>query len=221
MKIDHIYCLNLERSADRREKIGKEFEKESLDVEFFKGCDGKAIGKSGVFGCAQSHITIWKDVVEKGYENVLIFEDDVWLEKDFKKYLEILEAPEKWDVLYLGSSLPILEQKTEGHFTKCKAVGLFGYIINKNTALKLAYIDPSDLQYDIDVHMLDYPLKTWMCNKNLVSTLLPTPSTSEIGMRLMTTVHFYIHIFKYFDGLEILFVILVLIYFIRRLFGGQ
>ena len=105
MKIDHIYCLNLERSVDRREKIGKEFEKESLDVEFFKGCDGKAIGKSGVFGCAQSHINIWKDVIEKGYENVLIFEDDVWLEKEFKKYLEILEPPEKWDVLYLGSSM--------------------------------------------------------------------------------------------------------------------
>ena len=86
MKIDHIYCLNLERSVERREKIGKEFEKESLDVEFFKGCDGKAIGKSGVFGCAQSHINIWKDVVEKGYENVLIFEDDVWLEKDFKQF---------------------------------------------------------------------------------------------------------------------------------------
>jgi GR25 family glycosyltransferase involved in LPS biosynthesis len=220
MKIDHIYCINLERSVARREKIGKEFENEELDVEFFKGCDGKAIGKSGAFGCAQSHINIWKDVVAKGYENILIFEDDVWLEKDFKKYLEILEPPEKWDILYLGSSLPILEQKTEGHFTKCRAVGLFGYIINQTTARKLAYIDPSDLQYDIDVHMMDYPLKTWMCNKNLVSTLFPTPSTSEIGMRLATTLNFYIHIFRYFNGLEALFVILILI-LIRRLFGGQ
>ena len=215
MKIDHIYCLNLERSVERREKITKEFEKEALEVEFFKACDGKAIGKSGVFGCAQSHINIWKDVVVKGYENVLIFEDDVWLEKDFKKYLEILEPPEKWDVLYLGASLPILEQKTEGHFTKCKVLGTFGYIINKNAALKVAYIDAYDLQYDIDVHMLDWPLKTWMCNKNLVSSLFPTPSTSEIGLRFATSLHFYTHVFRYFNGLEILFLILVLILYIR------
>jgi hypothetical protein len=117
--------------------------------------------------------------------------------------------------LYLGASLPILEQKTEGHFSKCKVLGTFGYIINENTALKLAYIDPDDLQYDIDVHMLDWPLKTWMCNKNLVSTLLPTPSTSEVGMRVATSLHFYIHVFRYFNGLEISFLILVLILCIR------
>jgi len=214
MKIDHIYCLNLERSLERRKKMEKEFEKEGLDVEFFKACDGRAMGKDGIFGCAQSHINIWKDIVSKGYENVLIFEDDVWLEKDFKKYLEILEPPEKWDILYLGASVPILEQNSDGHFTQCKALGTFGYIMNKNSVLKLSYIEADDLEYDIDIHMLKYPLKTWMCNKPLVSTLLPGAS-SEIGFRFSSSPLFYMHVFKYLNGFELLFVFLVIVLCIR------
>ena len=192
----------------------KEFEKEGLDVEFFKACDGRAMGKDGIFGCAQSHINIWKDIVSKGYENVLIFEDDVWLEKDFKKYLEILETPEKWDILYLGASVPILEQNSDGHFTQCKALGTFGYIMNKNSVLKLSYIEADDLEYDIDIHMLKYPLKTWMCNKPLVSTLLPGAS-SEIGFRFSSSPLFYMHVFKYLNGFELLFVFLVIVLCIR------
>jgi len=214
MKIDHIYCLNLERSLERRKKMEKEFEREELDIEFFKACDGRAMGRDGIFGCAQSHINIWKDIVSKGYENVLIFEDDVWLEKDFKKYLEVLEPPEKWDILYLGASAPILEQNSEGHFTQCKALGTYGYIVNKNAVLKLAYMEADDLEYDIDIHMLKYPLKTWMCNKSLVSTLLPGAS-SEIGFRFSHSPIFYMHVFGYLNGFELLFVLLVIVLCIR------
>jgi len=192
----------------------KEFEREELDIEFFKACDGRAMGRDGIFGCAQSHINIWKDIVSKGYENVLIFEDDVWLEKDFKKYLEVLEPPEKWDILYLGASAPILEQNSEGHFTQCKALGTYGYIVNKNAVLKLAYMEADDLEYDIDIHMLKYPLKTWMCNKSLVSTLLPGAS-SEIGFRFSHSPIFYMHVFGYLNGFELLFVLLVIVLCIR------
>ena len=30
----------------------------------------------GQIGCALSHIKIWEEAYEKGYENILIFEDD-------------------------------------------------------------------------------------------------------------------------------------------------
>ena len=88
----------------------------------------------GVFGCAQSHINVWKDVVEKGYENVLILEDDGTLEENFKSYIDVLEPPETWDILYLGALFPILENRSEGHFTRCKALGTHAYIINKKCA---------------------------------------------------------------------------------------
>ena len=215
MKIDHIYCLNLERSKDRRLAMEKQFEHEELDVEFFKACDGKAMGKDGIFGCAQSHINIWKDIVSKGYENVLILEDDVFLEKDFKRYLEVLEPPEKWDILYLGASAPILGKKSEGHFTQCKTMGGFAYILNKNSVLKLAYIEADDLEYDFDMYLLGMPLKTWVCNKTLVKTLFPGIS-SEIGFRLRGTILAWIHLFEYFHADEIfILVMLVLILFYR------
>ena len=90
MKIDHIYCVNLERSKVRKSCMINEFSREELDVEFFKACDGAEYARDGAFGCAQSHIQIWKDIVEKGYENALILEDDVRLVHDFKRKLDDL-----------------------------------------------------------------------------------------------------------------------------------
>lgn len=79
----HAYCINLERSPDRRESAFQEFEREGLDVEFFRATDGKVEAPNGIYisksewGCADSHIRIWRDMVENGYETALIFEDDV------------------------------------------------------------------------------------------------------------------------------------------------
>jgi GR25 family glycosyltransferase involved in LPS biosynthesis len=214
MKIDHIYCINLERSIERREKMEREFGREGLDVEFFNACDGRAMGRDGVFGCAQSHINVWKDIVSKGYETALILEDDVFLENDFKKYLEVLEPPEKWDILHLGATSTILKNESEGHFTKCKTVGTFAYILNKNSVLKLAHIDSDDIEYDIDMYILAMPLKTWMCNKTLVTTL-PPGIASDIGFRLSGSVLFYIHMVHYCRGLELLFILLLIVLYIR------
>lgn len=216
MKIDHVYCINLERSKERKANMKTQFENLGLDVEFFKACDGKAAGKDGVFGCAQSHLEVWRDIVAKGYENVLILEDDVYLDKNFKEYLEVLEPPTLWDILYLGTILPILGNKYEGHFTQGASLGMHGYIVNGKFALKLHSFDANDMQYDIDAYIVNMPLQTWICNKQLVHASPPGIS-SDIGFRISGALPFYIQLCKYFNVLEFLCILGLLLFLVKRL----
>jgi glycosyl transferase family 25 len=81
----HIYCINLEKRGDRRKTSGVEFAREGLDVEFFPATDGRINAPSGLsvrpseYGCTMSHTRVWRDMIEKGYETALVFEDDVRL----------------------------------------------------------------------------------------------------------------------------------------------
>ena len=55
-----------------------------------------------------SHYFVWKDALEKGYKNIMIFEDDAALEKDYVENLAVawdeLSAVPEWDLLYIGRS---------------------------------------------------------------------------------------------------------------------
>lgn len=59
---------------------------------------------AGELGCACSHNKIYHEIVENGYQNTLIFEDDVFLSPYFDKYLSVALrfAPKDFDILYLG-----------------------------------------------------------------------------------------------------------------------
>jgi len=216
MKIDHVYCINLERSKERRTRMKTQFENLGLDVEFFKACDGKAMGKDGVFGCAQSHLGVWRDIFTKRYENVLILEDDVYLDQNFTEYLEILEPPAQWDILYLGTTLPILGNNYEGHFTRGKSLGTYGYIVSRNFVLKLHSFDANDIEYDIDFYLSHMPLKAWICNKQLVHTLPPGIS-SDIGFRIPVALPTYVHPILYFRVLEFSCIFLIIFFIFKKL----
>jgi len=53
-----------------------------------------------------SHLGIVKIAKERGYENILIFEDDIELSKDFINLFsqKIKDLPEDWWLVYLGGS---------------------------------------------------------------------------------------------------------------------
>ena len=58
----------------------------------------------GAIGCYLSHVKVWKDVVEKGHKNALIFEDDVTLpENMYERMMNSMRGvPDDWDVLLFG-----------------------------------------------------------------------------------------------------------------------
>lgn len=81
--IDHIWCINLNRRPDRWRYISNQLFKIGLDVERFSAIDGMMIGVEnkfegfeGVVGCRLSHLAVIEESLNRGYEHVLIMEDD-------------------------------------------------------------------------------------------------------------------------------------------------
>src|SRR5690625_6812205 len=54
--------------------------------------------------CSMSHRNILIEMIKKGYENVLIFEDDILIQGNHVDRIEaaLSELPNDWDLLYLG-----------------------------------------------------------------------------------------------------------------------
>ena len=225
MKIDHIYCVNLERSKDRRLAMEKQFEHEELDVEFFKACDGRAIGKDGVFGCAQSHLQIWRDVVEHGYGNAIILEDDAKLVPNFKtKIEELVEPGTEWDILYLFSLGAIFNRDCNESFYEGKSMSCLGYVISKSCAERLCRLSCDDIDCAIDEFIaVKINLKTFISKNETVLYDFDMQYKSEIGLIASRQVTRWglEHFIKWVDSkfgiyiLFMLFFVLSLILYIR------
>jgi hypothetical protein len=73
MKFSDIpkFVINLKRRPDRLESIKKEMDYMGWDYEIFEGVD---IGS--YMGCTLSHFEIFKIAEERGYQKVMIIEDD-------------------------------------------------------------------------------------------------------------------------------------------------
>lgn len=115
---DNIFCINLEKRPDRRERLEKQLVKAKLNVEWFRGYDGDLLKPfidervlvrrtGGYLGCLLSHLEVIKISYRRGYEKVLILEDDISIHKnlqqEFGKIInDIINQGIEWDVLYLG-----------------------------------------------------------------------------------------------------------------------
>jgi GR25 family glycosyltransferase involved in LPS biosynthesis len=127
-------------------------------------------------GCALSHINIWKDFIKRGDEDekyVMIFEDDVILEKNFKQgVLEALKnVPADYDILYLGcfgcdknyvsnvyelSTLLYGRNRRKGYVNPYISIpeiayALHAYILSKKGASKLLNLLKGELDDHIDM----------------------------------------------------------------------
>lgn len=105
-RIDHIFYINLDRRTDRKEQIEDELTKMQLPFERFS-----AIARTpGCVGCCYSHLSVIKLAKERGYKNVLIFEDDftfIVSKEDFERrlnsFFDLYE--DKYDVFMLSYNL--------------------------------------------------------------------------------------------------------------------
>lgn len=70
--VDGIFFINLDKRTDRRALIEKEFATVGLEAERFTAFERSP----GIVGCGESHLTCLKLARERGWKNVLIFEDD-------------------------------------------------------------------------------------------------------------------------------------------------
>lgn len=110
---DNIYCINLKHREDRWENCQNQFNKFDMVVERFDAINGKEVepnGKNGLLpgeiGVIRSNYNVIKDAKEKGYKQIVIFEDDVELDPEFgNKFIEYYNStPTDWTFLYMGGN---------------------------------------------------------------------------------------------------------------------
>jgi hypothetical protein len=110
---DKIYCINLKHRVDRWDNCLRQFKENGLNVERFDAVNGKELTPNGLnglmsgeVGVIRSNYNVIKDAKEKGYKNIIIFEDDVELCDNFITQFESIfdKVPKDWGFLYLGGN---------------------------------------------------------------------------------------------------------------------
>lgn len=110
---DNVYCINLDHRKDRWEECNLHFNKHNIKVERFSAINGKEVTPEGVgkllpgeVGVIRSNYEVVKDAKEKGYQQIVIFEDDVEMDDNFKeKFFSFYSAvPEDWSFIYMGGN---------------------------------------------------------------------------------------------------------------------
>jgi GR25 family glycosyltransferase involved in LPS biosynthesis len=111
---DKIYLLNLFKRKDRLNKSTAKLDDLNIKYSVFNGVDGSVINhlwnklqnsyfsNPSYLGCAISHLSIYKDALENGYQRILIIEDDNLIFKNINNFFESREIPEWQDLFYLG-----------------------------------------------------------------------------------------------------------------------
>ena len=103
--IGGVFYINLDHRQDRREQIEGELTSMGLPFERFPAIKGNP----GIVGCNKSHLAVLKEAQRRGYESVVIFEDDfqflVDKETFWNKLNAAAESLSSFDVIMLAYNL--------------------------------------------------------------------------------------------------------------------
>jgi len=195
---DQIYVINLKRRPERLQKMDLIMRLLGIDYRVFEAVDGPSLTpeqlsyiqflpgyedpyykrpmKKGEIGCFLSHYGIWNHVVQKGYERVIIFEDDVRFAENSTVELaavleDIIKTRLDWDLIYLGRKKMTAhgdEFFVPGHrylSTLAYSYWTLGYALSQTGAQKLLAAKPLGKMLALDEFlpiMYDkHPNKEW------------------------------------------------------------
>lgn len=137
-KVDQILFINLDNRPDRLEAITNQLKSQGADMNKVHRIPAHYTPGNGHYGCAKSHRDTLKYALEKGYETVLVLEDDFKFstksEETNDLFEKVLSVPKnEWDVILL-THLHGKNEPTKYQFLNkiTEAQTSSGYIIHKN-----------------------------------------------------------------------------------------
>ncbi|MEQ4694355.1 glycosyltransferase family 25 protein [Providencia manganoxydans] len=151
----NTFIINLQECTIRRVAMHSQLEKTNLSYEFINAVNGTDLSNKeiqslvydypnckltkGEIGCALSHLSIYKIMVEKNINHALILEDDVVIPIDIAdtvKEIKKIDNPQKANVYLLSQVNSYIENKKLNNniYSAYNALGAHAYIINKKAA---------------------------------------------------------------------------------------
>lgn len=122
--VDQIYCLNLKRRPDRKERFLDRLKNVANTVDtnltIIEAVDGSLIEElpspwkkggqphegSGAYGCLKTHVKAVQHAKDNNFNKILIFEDDVTFRPTFpemaKNFFDNL--PSNWESVFIGAN---------------------------------------------------------------------------------------------------------------------
>ena len=135
MKLDKVFFINLDHRQDRLAEIEGELESHGLShiSERFSAIRHETIG---AVGCGRSHIEVLKLAKARGYERVLIMEDDFMFtvsKDEFQEKIDKLDDIE-FDVCFLSCHLMNFTMLSQHSFLNkvLEAQTASGYIVSSH-----------------------------------------------------------------------------------------
>lgn len=189
------YLINLDRNPERLEHMRAALGGLGLEYERVAGVDGKALSESematafnakrsyiakrgyrlcvGEIGCALSHLSVYRKMVEGNIPLALVFEDDVKVESGFKKALvratDEIDVSRRQVVLFSCYRMKDAEAGFEG-LKRVKSMGCAdGYLITLPAAKAIL-----EYNYPIIVPADDWRRFRKHCAIELYKCLPPT-----------------------------------------------
>lgn len=140
---------------------------------------------NGEIGCGLSHYYVWKDAYIKGYNNILILEEDFYFYDNFDMYIKTLMDVD-YDMFYLGRNLVEHNTSTENVIVPKYTYCTHAYLLNKYAIETLYWSKYTDNLIPVDeflnlfflqehtrtdLHSIDYrirPLKTFTFRESII-----------------------------------------------------
>lgn len=135
---DKIFVISLLREGtDRLLNTLRQLEKYDIEVEVFEAVHNEV----GVIGLRDTMIKLFHVCMEKGYDNILVLEDDINIIEDINYYMPICldQLPVTYDLLYLGAYVvkPFKDRYSENLLLLDKALTTHAVAYPKKTIEKL------------------------------------------------------------------------------------
>lgn len=118
----NTFCISLLSKPERWERMQSRFKTLSMEVTRWPAATGADLKDNfyhvlndGQKGCSQSHINIWRHIVENKIEYALILEDDACFDKSWKEKIDLFcqqNTDKEWHMVFLNASEPIVPKDT-------------------------------------------------------------------------------------------------------------
>ncbi len=128
--IGGVFYINLDHRLDRKEQIEGELAAMGLPFERFPAIKKKP----GILGCGQSHLAVLKEAQRRGYESVLMFEDDFKFLVDKPTFWKLMHAAAEslssFDVIMLAYNMKESEEFSPIFDRAIEVQTASGYIVH-------------------------------------------------------------------------------------------